>query len=657
MDDDEVDPLWARKEQDKLINLWLPPSQRRAKLGILNYNGGKLRTYSLGDAACDIAVQMARQGTIAVDIETDGLAEESFTVKVIIIANGEHACVLDAFNPKHVAAAREAFELATTLVFHNSPFDVPPLVFSGAMTLSMVDKVIDTLIIARMAFTDGMAGRGLGDLEQSVLGMSAGKAQKDAFAHWCKINKMSKSEGFKRATYQDSAYTLYAGWDGVITYRLLEPLLELAILQQTTHPFGRYGASRSEALALIKREQIQNRMTLWRTAKGLTYDTPKMTAEQNRILDEQSDNTNTLESMGVTEPTNRNQLVEALLEAKVFPEEYPVTAKTGKPSTAKKNLQKLDHPLIQAFYAYDTLNRSFNYLDTSRKIAERTDGRLHPTVQIMKAVTGRMSYANPATHQFTADAREMIMGDELETGRYDDLTSIDWSQVEPVITANLSNDTLALETYEGAGDLYAAAMEYGGVSRKDAKVVVLAMLYQQGLPSLAKSLGVTKAKAAEVRAKVASAMPMTDKLTAWAVEWSRAAGKTWTLSGRIVNVDPRSAYRGANYVVQGSSYDMLADSMVESYRRGMGAHFYLAQHDEVIVSKSVAEEFAEIMRTPSERFKELSGRTPLLRVDMAHLGDRWRTPPKAGCGSCGSETALSYERDGWTCANHRLVAA
>lgn len=657
MDDDEVDPAWARREQEKLIRLWLPPSQRRAKLGILNYNGGNLRTYSLGDAACDIAVQMAKQGTIAVDIETDGLAEESFTVKVIIIANGEHACVLDAFNPKHVTAAKEAFERATTLVFHNSPFDVPPLYFCGAFTLDMIDKVTDTLVIARMAFTDGMAGRGLGDLEQSVLGMSAGKAQKDAFAHWCKINKMSKSEGFKRATYQDSAYTLYAGWDGVITFRLLEPLLELALLQQTTHPFGRYGASRSEALELIKREQIQNRITLWRTVKGLTFDAPKMAAEQNRILDAQSDNKNTLESMGVTEPTNRNQLIAALLADEVFPEDYPVTAKTGKPSTAAKYLKKLDHPLIEAFYAYDSLNRSFNYLETSRKIAERTDGRLHPTVGIMKAVTGRMSYSNPATHQFTADAREMIMGDELESGDYDQLTSIDWSQVEPVITANLSNDTLALETYEGSGDLYAAAMEYGGVSRKDAKVVVLAMLYQQGLRSLAKSLNVSMKEAAEVRRKVSSAMPMTDLMTAWAVEWSRVAGKTWTLSGRIVNVDPRSAYKGANYVVQGSSYDMLADAMVEAYCRGMGAQFYLAQHDEVIVSKSIADEFAEIMRTPSERFKELSGRTPLLRVDMAHLGSRWRTPPKDGCGNCGSETALSYQRDVWTCADHRLIAA
>jgi DNA polymerase-1 len=131
------------------------------------------------------------------------------------------------------------------------------------------------------------------------------------------------------------------------------------------------------------------------------------------------------------------------------------------------------------------------------------------------------------------------------------------------------------------------------------------------------------AQAKALHAKVAAAMPRTQRFTGWAAVWSGEVGKTWTISGRIIDVDPEFGYKGTNYSVQGSAYDVLAESIVGLEDAGLDEGLYLAVHDELVVSKSIAHDAAEIMLRPPERLVELSGRVPRLRVDMAELGERW----------------------------------
>lgn len=598
----------------------------------------------MGDDALRGVVPLAQQNPyVAVDIETDGLASESYTVKAIIVSTDTHACVLDGFNPRHVGAALDALDAASVLAFHNSPFDVPPLVHSGAMRIDHIDKVIDTLPIARMAYTDSIAGRGLEQLEKRLLRTADNQAHKDRLKTWAKINRVSVKEMWKKISYNDTIYPMYAGWDGILTHRLVSPLLAAAQHQLTDHPFGRYGADQAQASYLVGREQRVNRVMLRRSARGLAVDPEGLSREQQRLMEVQSDLEQTLLEHQINSATNPGELIAALERDHAIPEDYPRTPKQQRPSTKGDDLELLDHPAAVAYVAYGDNNRLMNSLESSRKIAERTDGRLHPSVGIMKAVTGRMSYGSPALQGFGEWARLMVLADAG-----DDMTSIDWSQIEPVLTANLANDHKALEVYESefGGDLYSVAAEAASVSRKHAKIIILAMLYGEGLTALATDLRISNEEAALIRSKVASAIPLTDRLTRWAVEWARITGKTWTLSGRIVDVDPMRLWCGPNYTIQGSSYDLLAETIVEMDNRGIADLLYLAMHDELIVSSSVAGEVEEIMRTPSERMIELFGRTPLLRVDSSRLGDRWRTP--GPCARCGGEKEINWS-DGWLC--------
>lgn len=578
------------------------------------------RSYAIGDQAARQVVRMAHQaGTVAVDIETQGLAEKAFKVKVVIIATSTHSCVLDATDERHRAAAREALAAARVLVFHNSPFDVPPLVAAGIMALSDVDKVVDTLVYARMALTGERDGRKLSDLEKRYLSGVLRTMTKDNLAEWGKINRLTKSEMFARAQYRDPVYAMYAGWDGVLTSMLLPHVRKAAKHQLTNHPFGRYGADGDQADYLMEREQHVNRIMLRRSARGLRVDDQRIFDEQDRIRVRMLELDTELKGYGVEDASNRNQLAKALEEADAFAEDYPRTA-TGKFSTAAKHLQAIDHDAVRAFVSHDDLRRLFTYLENSRLVAEYTDGKIHPQVNVLHARTGRMSYSNPALQQFTTTAREAIMADEG-----DKLVSIDWSQIEPVLAANMAGDSGPLAVYESSaeGDLYQVAADAAGVSRKLAKVVILAGLYGQGINKLAVGIGMEVAEAKVVRAKVTSAMPMTDRFTRWAAVWSGAVGKTWTLSGRIVDVDKEFGYKGTNFTVQGSSYDLLAESLVAMDDAGIADGVYLAVHDELVVSADIAFETAEIMRRPPQRLIELAGRTPLIKVDSADLGERW----------------------------------
>jgi DNA polymerase I-like protein with 3'-5' exonuclease and polymerase domains len=479
---------------------------------------------------------------------------------------------------------------------------------------------VDTLVYARMALTGERDGRRLADLEKRYLSASLRSATKDNLADWGKVNKLKKSEIFSRARYSDPVYAMYAGWDGILTSMLLPRVRDAARHQLTNHPFGRYGADPDQASYLLRREQRVNRVMLKRSARGIRVDDERIADEQERIRQVMNDQADALVRFDVTDPSNRNQLAAALEAADAIPEDYPRTA-TGKVSTAAKNLSAIDHPAVQAFTAYDDHRRLFTYLENSRLVAGITGGRIHPQVNVLHARTGRMSYSNPALQQFTKPAREALLADPG-----DEMVSIDWASIEPVVAGNLAGDEQLIAQYESGEKLYRVVEREAGVTYGQAKVLVLAMLYGQGIRSLAAAHGWDLTHAKELQTKVASAMPRTDRFVRWAGVWSGEVGKTWTVSGRIVDVDQEFGYKGSNFTVQGSAYDIEAETLVAIDEAGLSDGLYLSMHDENVVSKQIAPDVARIMLTPPDRLCELSGRTPLLRIDSEHLGERWGKP-------------------------------
>lgn len=601
---------------------------------------------------------LMREPWLAVDIETEGLGVLARRLKVVTLATPEEAVLFDPRDPAHALALRDIFREARELVFHNSPFDVPPLAHNGLLTTGDARKVTDTLIWARLADPDERGDRSLANAARRYLGMVV----EDGVTARARGMGMTKSEYFRRIDLNSPNYRWDAASDGVATARLKDVIRRAAYRRLTEgHPFSTFGVTGEEAERLVDREQRINRMMLARTIRGFRWDPEYLDAYRDAKAADLAHWEADLAQHEIR-PGVATDLTAYLERIGELPADWPRT-ETGLLSGAKDNLKKLTHPLAKTFLAHKTaLKTDKDYLAKVADLAD-ADGRIHPVCNIFgAAATGRMSYGDPPLQQFDKEARGILLFDEGDQG-----TSIDWSQIEPVTAANIAGDTSVLTRYEDdtlpakERDAYLGIAEFAGISRDDAKVVLLAQMYGEGLLKLAMDLGlITTGEAALIRQN----METTGNYPAEAAEWLGIAGfkravaiknivfkampatadlikklknigrehrVVFTMSGRILPI-PSAEYRGqvgpmthkaVNYFVQGSAYDLLAETLIRVDEAGLSDAVYLAMHDELVVSTSAAHDVEQIMRTPPERLVWMAGRVPVLRTDRADLGERW----------------------------------
>jgi DNA polymerase-1 len=241
-------------------------------------------------------------------------------------------------------------------------------------------------------------------------------------------------------------------------------------------------------------------------------------------------------------PGNANDLVAYLETINALPATHRRTA-TGKPKTTADVLEELRHPIARQYVQHKQITKVIN--DYLAKVVQLAiDGRVHPDVQLLNAVTGRMAYSNPAFQQYSPPARGIILADEG-----DQLTSLDWSQIEPVVAANFAKDYGALAEYEsGTGDLYQGIAATAGIQRKQAKVVLLAQLYGQGIRALASNLNISEDEAWSLKRSVFAAMPDIEKLITKITRIADRYRLVPTLSGRIIPVPVFTADSGLKKV-------------------------------------------------------------------------------------------------------------
>lgn len=610
-------------------------------------------------------------GLLAVDVESDGKdGRARYMVKAVIIANSERSWVFDPRDPAQFQMIRRILNEGNyRLAYHNSPFDVPILHAIGLLDISSVWKTVDTLIWARLAEPDEKARKGLGNAAAKYLGI----ALTDPLPAMLKALVISKAVWYATKDLDIPAYRIMAATDAILTHRLVPAVRKAAYNRLTEgHPFSNYGLKGSEADDLVDREQIINRIWLRRTCKGYAVDPEYLDRYLDKTTAELRDIERELEAIDIR-PGNANDLTAWLDAQGLLPAKYPRTDKTNKPSGAKDNLATLAHPIAEKFVTWKEHTHIINdYLNKVMDAAD-PDGRIHSGVNLLGAATGRMSISGDAPlHQFSEGARGIILADNwadcaplthavtdpCNCANPKGMVSIDWSQIEPVITANIAGDMKAVEYYEQGNKFYDALVEFGGIKYKAAKTSLLAQLYGEGIDKLATDLRISKSEAEQIIEMIWGVLPGTRKLVdkAWKGGKLQAIAQEYklifTLSGRIVPIPSGmwpcwrkhenqtqingcgqcnnkglkfsvATHKGVNYFVQGSAYDLLADACVEIENQGLADALYLPMHDELVVDHEAAHDIRKIMETPPPRLIQLAKRVPILRTDMAHLGERW----------------------------------
>lgn len=580
---------------------------------------GDLATYSLGD--CERVVRTAKEsGTVAVDIETRGLGRKRFDLTAISIATTEEAHILDPGNEAHVRAAAEAVSAAKTLIFHNSTFDVPPLVRAGVMTTDDIDKVVDTLVAARLAWPDKMVRKSLGAVSGRLLGEDYVESKDGLKTGWKATTGRSYSEMWETVDLSQPAFRAYASWDSLVTARVWESIGDVVRKTLTDHPFDQVSGVDS----LLQREMIVNRVMLGASCRGIEIDydvVDEVLAQMKQVI---SDCDESLLQEGIDEqshPKIQQIVVDRLFADGLLPASWP-KLQNGRPSARKTWLEKVDHPLV------DIVTRRGMALHFLRDYAEKflnvaIDGRIHPEVAVLGATTGRSAYGSPPLQQYPADVRRMMCN---EVG----MTSLDWTSIEPVLGIYFAGEDSAIEQYEAGADIYQHISEVAGIPRKTAKTTWLAQFYGQGRPSLAIRLGIDEDEAGNIIHAVMSRMPKVRKMIDRIRQVGNQYGMVQTMSGRIIPVptDPEKpgrfkGYMGVNYVVQGSAYDILAESLVRIHDRGLDSGLIACVHDEIVCTTAVADDVRQIMESPPDSLIEMVGRRPVLRTDRDDMGTHW----------------------------------
>ena len=559
---------------------------------------------------------------IATDIETPGLLRQ-FEVNCVTTAwrhhDGEvHALLLDpARVPAHGDLLHDVYGAAHRIVLHNAPFDVPALVRNGWLMLDDIDKVVDTLVLARFAYPGAFSAK-LEVLSVRDLGMTFAAGGMERLFNAAGFR--NKDDGYANMDIGSPTYRQGAMTDTIATLALEDILREACYRWATDHPFRDHGATtRAEAMDLVATQETVNRVMLARTAVGLAVDLNYLETYRETVHHDRINYTATLAKAGLEGGSGKGgQVLEYLLSIGELPEPWPRTPKTGALKATKELMEDLDHPMALAQRQLALMDKMLVYLEKVQRQAEVT-GRCHPQVSILGASkSGRMSYGSPELQQFPGPARSILIDDGQG------LTSIDWAQIEPVTMAAMAQDSQFIDPFEAGADLYAPIMRSCGIDRPLAKVVLLATMYGQGVNSLARRIKHTPESAQQIRKQMLSAMPKCARFMAKTVDIARQYGKTCTAGGRILQVDPQVTYKAVNYLCQGSAYDVLAATIVEMHRRGIDDRIQLAMHDEVVVDSEVADEVREIMLTPPAFLERWAGRTPVLRTDMADMGHVWQ---------------------------------
>lgn len=199
------------------------------------------------------------------------------------------------------------------------------------------------------------------------------------------------------------------------------------------------------------------------------------------------------------------------------------------------------------------------------------EGRVHPNIPAMAAVTGRQQISGPAMQNLPARMRQVVLPDEGMV-----FVGCDLHAVEPHVAAWLSGDA-AMAEHLASGDVYAELAARLNVDRAVAKTTLLATLYRQGVSSLAKRLCLAEDEARRVRAELLAAYP---HLRQW-MEWLREAPALRTGLGRPLPT-PAADYVRTNYVVQGTAKDLLTHCVLNASRID-GIQLTLPVHDELLV--------------------------------------------------------------------------
>ena len=314
---------------------------------------------------------------------------------------------------------------------------------------------------------------------------------------------------------------------------------------------------------------------------------------------------------------------------------YPKTD-AGAASFTKQYLNAHPHEVCQQIVKLREFDKADStFIDSILRHSHK--GRIHTEFHQLRSddggtVTGRFSSSNPNLQQIPArdpDIKKLIRGLFIpEEGQM--WGSFDYSSQEPRLLVHFAAsmpdnmrspvvDTIVEEYHKGDVDLHQMVADIAGITRKQAKVVNLGIMYGMGVAKLAAQLGVSNEEAKSIIEEHRDKVPFVKQLATVASSQGEKHGQIRTILGRKCRFhlwepttfgynkpmpleDARKEYGGSlrraftykalNKLIQGSAADQTKKAMADCFAEGLVP--MLTVHDELCFSVENEEQSAKI---------------------------------------------------------------
>ncbi|WP_327073345.1 DNA polymerase [Kitasatospora purpeofusca] len=546
------------------------------------------------DAFYTWAQEADRRGPIAIDTETTGLRlyAAGFSLRTVQFGDAHTAWVIHwERGGEFQHYARAVLTRVRRVIIHHVMYDWPVLDrHAGIRIEHLAPRTRDTLIMATLIDPRRAKAGGIGGKLKALSARWIDPAAPDTETGLHEVFRelgLTAETGWANIPLDHPVYNLYAGLDTILASRL-EPKLAAEL--------NRLGVPQS----LGDYEHQIARMCAIMARAGLILDIDYTRRLDGKLADQVVEFTKTAARYGVANVNSGAQVADALLGMGERLAERTPSGAYRLDKAVLLPLADLDedwerlsvrtpnplaHAVLRARRA-STWRTSFvsAFLDHVG-----ADGRIHPVIKPMEAITGRMGLEKPPLHGVPAgdsEVRGCFLG---EPGHV--MVSADFSAVEMRVLAAIA-DVSGMKAAVAAGrDLHdhTAELVFGpGFTPRQrtlAKKIGLGKIYGGGKETIARQSGAPIEDVARALAAFNRQFPE----VAWAARnWQASAFRNgmWltTSIGRRIPLGRDRAYAATNYMCQSTAREVLGQAMLNIESAGLLQYARLPIHDEVLSS-------------------------------------------------------------------------
>lgn len=289
--------------------------------------------------------------------------------------------------------------------------------------------------------------------------------------------------------------------------------------------------------------------------------------------------------------------------------------KTGYSTDAKVLENLIDaHPIVEKILSYRTYTKLLStYVDGLLAIINKDTGRIHSSFNQTITATGRISSTEPNLQNIPVrDAIGRNLRKAFIAKDGDILVDADYSQIELRVLADISNETVLIDGFNGGIDIHTrTASEVFEVPidevtkelRSAAKAVNFGIVYGISDFGLSNNLGIGRKKAGEYIKNYLDRFKNIEKYMDYIVKQAEKDGYVTTFLNRrryIPQINMKNFIQknlgkrlAMNTPVQGSAADIIKIAMVKVSKRlkkeKLKSKLILQIHDELIVEATMDE--------------------------------------------------------------------